>query len=75
MRIEYNRQACSGWFNCVKWWDEFSMDIESGKAEFARAEEVEEGVFVREVPEDQEEYAREAAESCPVDAIEIIEDD
>jgi ferredoxin len=74
MRVEYDRTACTGWFQCIQEWDALSMNMAEGKADFDGAEERESGVFVRDVPEDAEAAAKAAAESCPVDAIAVYED-
>jgi len=75
MRIEYDRDTCIGMFQCVAEWDEFERDSDAGKAVLVDSEEADEGVFVREVPEDAELDAKFAARSCPVDAIEVYDDD
>jgi ferredoxin len=62
-------------FQCVAEWDAFERDEDAGKAVLADSEEREEGVFVREVPEDAELDARFAARACPVDAIALYDDD
>lgn len=74
MRIEYDRLACAGWFQCVQEWEAFDMNMAEGKADLDGAEEPETDVFVREVPKDAETAAKAAAESCPVDAITVYED-
>lgn len=74
MKIEYDRAACAGWFQCVQKWDEFKMDMVAGKAELLDSVEREEDVFVREVPTGAEEKARAAVNACPVDAIAILEE-
>lgn len=74
VQVRYDRTACDAWFQCTEEWDEFEMNLAEGKADLAGAEADEDGLFVREVPEDAEELAKAAAESCPVDAITIIED-
>jgi ferredoxin len=74
MRIEYDRDTCIGMFQCVAEWDAFEKDESAGKAVLAESEEVEEGVFVREVPEDAELDAKFAARACPVDAIRVYDD-
>lgn len=75
MRIEYNRAACTGWFQCVQEWDEFEMDMSAAKAVLSGAEETDDDVFVRAVPPEKEEEASEAAEACPVDAITVYDSD
>lgn len=75
MRIRYNRETCIGMFQCVNEWDAFEKNMNAGKAELAEADEVEDGVFEREVPDDAEFEAKFAARVCPVDAIEVYNDD
>ena len=75
MRIEYDRDTCIGMFQCVAEWDAFEQDKDAGKAVLADSEEQEDGLFVREVPEDAELDAKFAARACPVDAIAVYDDD
>ena len=75
MRIEYDRDTCIGMFQCTAEWDAFERDEDAGKAVLADSEEQEDDVFAREVPEDAELDAKFAARACPVDAIEIYDDD
>jgi len=75
MRIEYDRDTCTGMFQCVHEWDAFEENRDAGKAELADAEETEEDVFVREVPEDAEFDAKMAARVCPVEAITVYDED
>ncbi|WP_248518000.1 ferredoxin [Salinarchaeum laminariae] len=75
MRVEYDREICIGMFQCVAEWDAFEEDQDAGKAVLADAEETEEDLFVREVPEGAELDAKFAARACPVDAIAIYDDD
>lgn len=75
MRIRYNRETCIGMFQCVNEWDAFEKNMNAGKADLVEAEEVEDGIFEREVPEDAEFEAKFAARVCPVDAIEVYDDD
>ncbi|MCD2203193.1 ferredoxin [Halobacterium sp. KA-6] len=75
MRVEFDRDVCIGMFQCVAEWDAFEEDTDAGKAVLQDSEEVEDGVFAREIPEDEEVDAKFAARSCPVDAIEIYDDD
>jgi len=74
MRIEFDRDVCIGMFQCVAEWDGFEEDADAGKAILRDSEEVEDGVFAREVPEDAELDAKFAARSCPVDAIAVYDD-
>jgi len=75
MRIEYDRDTCIGMFQCVDEWDAFVKDLDAGKADLEGAEETEEGLFVREVDEDEAFEAEFAARVCPVDAIRLYDDD
>ncbi|GAB3031587.1 ferredoxin [Natronobiforma cellulositropha] len=75
MRVEYNRMACAAWFQCIQKWDEFDMNMGAGKADLNGAEETDDGIFEREVPEDAEQKAIDAAHSCPIDAIIVYDDD
>jgi ferredoxin len=73
MEVQYDREACSGWFQCVPEWDAFGINMTDQKADLSNSELVD-GVFVREVPAEFEEHALRAAEQCPVDAIKIFDD-
>ena len=75
MKIRYDRDTCIGMFQCVAEWDGFEKDERAGKAILTDSEEVEDGVFEREIPEDAEFDAKFAARVCPVDAIEVYDDD
>ncbi|WP_302082065.1 ferredoxin [Salinibaculum rarum] len=75
MRIEYDRDTCIGMFQCVAEWDAFEEDKDAGKAILRDSDEDEDGVFVREVPDDAELDAKFAARACPVDAIAVYDDD
>jgi len=74
MEVRFDRDTCIGMFQCVEEWDGFEKDVDDGKADLVGAEEVEEDVYVVEVPEDEEFDAKFAARVCPVDAIEVYED-
>ena len=75
MKIRYDRDTCIGMFQCVAEWDAFEKDEDAGKAVLADSEEVEEDIFEREIPDDAELDAKFAARACPVDAIEVYDDD
>ena len=75
MRVEYDRDTCIGMFQCVAEWDAFERDEDAGKAVLQDNEEADDGVFVREVPEDSELDAKFAARACPVEAITVYDDD
>lgn len=74
MRVEFDRQRCDGWFQCVQEWDAFEMNVVEGKADLDAAEEDDTGDFVRDVPPKAQDLAIRAAEACPVDAIDILDD-
>jgi len=75
MRIEFDRDTCTGMFQCTAEWEAFEENREDGKADLAGSEEESEDLFVREIPEDAEFDAKMAARVCPVDAIEVYDDD
>jgi ferredoxin len=75
MKVRFDRDTCIGMFQCVAEWDAFEENTAEGKADLADSEAVASGIFEREVPEDAELDAKFAARACPVDAIEIYEDE
>ncbi len=75
MKIEYDRNTCTGMYQCTAEWEEFVENREEGKADLLESEEVEDGIFVREVPDGAEFDAEMAARVCPVDAIKVYDDD
>ncbi|MFB6104550.1 MAG: ferredoxin [Halobacteriaceae archaeon] len=75
MRVEFDRDTCIGMFQCVAEWEAFQRDEDAGKAVLAASEEREDGLFVREVPPEDELDAKFAARACPVDAIAVYDDD
>ena len=75
MRIEYDRDTCTGMFQCVHEWDAFVKDLDAGKAVLEGSGEAEPGRFVREVPEDEAFEAEMAARVCPVEAITLYDDE
>ena len=75
MKIEFERDTCIGMYQCVAEWDAFEKNMDAGKADLVDSEEVEEDLFVLEVPDGEEFDAEFAARSCPVDAIRLYDDD
>lgn len=75
MKVRFDRDTCIGMFQCVAEWDAFEKNKDEGKADLADSAEVEPDIFEREVPEEAELDAKFAARTCPVDAIEIYDDD
>ncbi len=74
MRIEFDRDTCTGMFQCIHEWEAFSQNLDAGKAELADAEEVEDELFARAIPKDAEFEAKMAARTCPVEAITVYDD-
>ncbi|MFB6136224.1 MAG: ferredoxin [Halobacteriaceae archaeon] len=75
MRVEFDRDTCIGMYQCVAEWDAFVENRDEGKADLEGSEEVEDDLFVLEVPEGAELDAEFAARACPVDAISVYDDD
>jgi ferredoxin len=75
MRVRFDRNTCIGMYQCVDEWARFEENRDAGKADLVDAEEVEDGIFEAEIPEDEEFDAEFAARVCPVDAIEIWDGD
>ncbi|WP_435126456.1 ferredoxin [Halobaculum sp. D14] len=75
MHIEFDRDTCVGMFQCVAEWDAFEKNMDDGKADLAGADEIDDDLFSLEVPEGDELDAKFAARTCPVDAIELYDDD
>ena len=75
MHVEYDRDTCIGMFQCVDEWDAFEKNLDAGKADLEGSTEVEEEVFELDVPDGEELDAEFAARACPVDAIELYDDD
>jgi ferredoxin len=75
MQVEFDRDTCTGIFNCVHEWEKFIEDHDAGKATLVGSEEVRSDLYVRTVPEDEEFDAKMAARVCPVDAITIFDDE
>ncbi len=74
MRIRFDREACDGMLACIPKWDVFEQPAGEFKPVLRGAEEVEEKVYVLEVPEEFEEDAEACVDICPVNAIELVED-
>lgn len=75
MKLEFDRDTCIGMYQCVDEWAGFEKNMDDGKADLVDGEEVEDDLFVVEVPEDAEFDAEFAARVCPVDAIRLYDDD
>jgi len=75
MKVRFDRDTCIGMFQCVAEWDAFEENQDEGKADLDDSAEIEPDIFEREVPDGAELDAKFAARTCPVDAIEIYDDD
>lgn len=75
MRVEFDRDVCVGMFQCVAEWDAFEENRDDGKADLPGAEEIDEDLYELAVPDGAELDAKFAARACPVDAIEVYDDD
>jgi len=75
MYVKFDRDTCVGMYQCVAEWDAFEKNMNDGKADLRGSEEEAEEQFVVEVPDGEEFDAKFAARVCPVDAIEVYDDD
>ncbi len=75
-KIKYNRPECIGCgvcaANCPKFWE---MDDNEGKSNLKGAENLDNGSAELEIDDNYLECNMEAAESCPVNVIHIIDKD
>jgi ferredoxin len=74
MHVEFDRETCTGIFNCVHEWEKFIEDRDAGKAILVGSDEIESNRYVRDVPDGEEFDAEMAARVCPVDAITVYDD-
>ena len=49
MQVEFDRDTCTGIFNCVHEWEKFIEDRDAGKATPVGSNEVENNLYVRDV--------------------------
>ena len=75
MRIEFDRDTCTGMFQCVHEWEPFQKNLDTGKADLLDSEAVADERYVREVPDDEAFEAEMAARVCPVEAITVYDED
>jgi ferredoxin len=75
MYVKFDRDTCVGMYQCVAEWDAFEKNLNDGKADLRGSEEESEGQFVVDVPDGEEFDAKFAARVCPVDAIEVYDED
>lgn len=79
-KIVYDRRNCEGYFVCITMDpDSFEEDEDDGEDKAALiggdVEEVEDGLWVKEIDEDAVEEALQAAQGCPADVIKVVDDD
>ena len=73
-RIEYDREGCIGAAACVAVDGDNWTLIEDGKADLTNSKEDQKtGYFIREITEGELAKFKEAAESCPVNVIHIVD--
>lgn len=75
MYVEFDRDTCTGIFNCVHEWEKFVEDRDAGKATLVESDEFETDHYRRDVPDGDEFDAKMAARVCPVDAITIYDEE
>lgn len=75
MYVEFDRDTCTGIFNCVHEWEKFIEDRDAGKATLVGSDEREPGLYIRDVPDGAEFDAEIAGRVCPVDAITIYDEE
>lgn len=75
-KIVYDRKNCEGFLVCVSTAPEDFEEADDGLADLIKgAEQDEEGLFVKEIPDDRVDEAISAAEGCPADVIKVVDDD
>lgn len=77
-KVVYDRKHCEGYFICVTMSpDDFTEDEDDGedKAELLGANEVSDGLWEKEIDDDQLEDAVQAAKGCPADVIKVVDDE
>lgn len=74
-RIVYDRTGCIGAATCEALDPDDFVMVEDGLADLKDGEETRDGVWEKEVPEEREDDALEAAKGCPVNVIKIVDTD
>ncbi|MDY6769237.1 MAG: ferredoxin [Candidatus Nanohaloarchaea archaeon] len=74
-KIVYDRTGCIGAATCEALDPQDFELVEDGLADLKGGEETSDGIWEKEVPEEREEEALEAAKGCPVNVIKIIDTD
>lgn len=76
LTIRFDRRTCAGFFSCVAVDPEdFEEDRPAAKSVLVGAEEVREGLYETKVPDEARRRAMEAAHVCPVDAIQVLDEE
>jgi ferredoxin len=70
--VKYDREACIGAASCTAFSKKFKLD-KDGKANLAGAKE-EDCLFILEIDEKELDEMKEAAQSCPVNVINIYDE-
>ena len=69
-KIIYEREKCIGAATCTAFYKKFKL-VKDGKADLIGSKE-KSGLYVLEIDEKDLKKAKEAAESCPVNAIKVV---
>lgn len=73
MQLRFDREKCVGMLACIPEWEAFEQPDGEFKPVLVDGEEVDDEIYVVDVPDDVEEKVRSCEKVCPVDAIEIVE--
>ena len=71
-RVEHNRPECIGCGACAAVAPDYWEMNDDGKSDIKKAKNREDGWQEREIKEEEFQHNKEAAESCPVNVIHII---
>lgn len=74
-KIVYDRTGCIGAGTCEALDPEDFELVEDGLADLKGGEEVKDGIWEKDIPEDKKEEALDAAKGCPVNVIKIVDTD
>jgi len=72
-RLKFDKNACQSNFVCTAVDPEHFEEADDGKAGLIDGEE-EDGIFVLEIGEDEKQAAKQAADGCPMMAIELLDE-
>ena len=74
-KIKFMRDECIGCSACSACHPEFWEMTDDGKSNLLESVEVEEGVFEREISQDDLDNSVDSGESCPVNCIHVYDDE